>query len=144
MLLPRAHSLAPIQNEYNCIMLQGNMVDDIYFQGKGAGSHATGSAVVADIAAAVQNKAKGTSFRRSMDRPKAVLGDYGQLARTYLVRTSGPVKKADWEPVKEADGIYAYFVRKVRKAELLEQTADAEAQGCAVMNCLAMEDKKEC
>ncbi|MCE4957188.1 homoserine dehydrogenase [Macrococcoides caseolyticum] len=49
MAIPMSHQLAHVENEYNAIYIDGNAVGDTMFYGKGAGSLATGSAVVSDL-----------------------------------------------------------------------------------------------
>lgn len=48
-LLHKNHQLAAVENEYNAIYVIGDAVGDTMFYGKGAGSLATGSAVVSDL-----------------------------------------------------------------------------------------------
>ncbi|WP_414043258.1 homoserine dehydrogenase [Macrococcus sp. EM39E] len=47
--IPVSHQLAHVENEYNAIYIDGNAVGDTMYYGKGAGSLATGSAVVSDL-----------------------------------------------------------------------------------------------
>lgn len=47
--IPISHQLAHVENEYNAIYIDGNAVGDTMYYGKGAGSLATGSAVVSDL-----------------------------------------------------------------------------------------------
>lgn len=47
--LPVDHQLAHVENEYNAIYIDGNAVGDTMYYGKGAGSLATGSAIVSDL-----------------------------------------------------------------------------------------------
>lgn len=48
-LIHKSHQLAAVENEYNAIYVIGDAVGDTIFYGKGAGSLATGSAVVSDL-----------------------------------------------------------------------------------------------
>lgn len=48
-LIYKSHQLAAVENEYNAIYVIGDAVGDTMFYGKGAGSLATGSAVVSDL-----------------------------------------------------------------------------------------------
>ena len=48
-LLANDHQLAAVENEYNAIYVVGDAVGETMFYGKGAGSLATGSAVVSDL-----------------------------------------------------------------------------------------------
>lgn len=47
--VPKSHSLANINDTYNCVLLHGDAVGDVMSTGKGAGQMPTASAVVADI-----------------------------------------------------------------------------------------------
>ncbi len=48
-LLPLAHPLAHVRDEFNSILLRGDAVDEMIFTGKGAGSLPTASAVLSDV-----------------------------------------------------------------------------------------------
>ena len=48
-LIHKNHQLESVENEYNAIYVIGDAVGDTMFYGKGAGSLATGSAVVSDL-----------------------------------------------------------------------------------------------
>ena len=48
-LIDEKHQLAAVENEYNAIYVIGDAVGETMFYGKGAGSLATGSAVVSDL-----------------------------------------------------------------------------------------------
>lgn len=48
-LISKQHQLAAVENEYNAIYVVGDAVGETMFYGKGAGSLATGSAVVSDL-----------------------------------------------------------------------------------------------
>ncbi|CAD7359922.1 MULTISPECIES: homoserine dehydrogenase [Staphylococcus] len=48
-LIAHSHQLAAVENEYNAIYVIGDAVGETMFYGKGAGSLATGSAVVSDL-----------------------------------------------------------------------------------------------
>ncbi len=54
-LVPEAHPLATVHNEFNALYLQGDAVGEVMFYGRGAGSLPTGSAVVSDIIDVVRN-----------------------------------------------------------------------------------------
>lgn len=47
--IPTTHQLSHVEDEYNAIYIDGNAVGDTMYYGKGAGSLATGSAVVSDL-----------------------------------------------------------------------------------------------
>lgn len=55
-LLPLTHPLASVRDEYNAVLLHGDAVGDMIFEGKGAGSLPTASAVLADIIDAARER----------------------------------------------------------------------------------------
>ncbi|NLA12079.1 MAG: homoserine dehydrogenase [Firmicutes bacterium] len=48
-LVPLAHPLATVQDEFNAIFIKGDLIGEAMFYGRGAGALPTASAVVADI-----------------------------------------------------------------------------------------------
>lgn len=48
-LVPKSHPLASVSGVYNALWVRGDFVGDLMFSGRGAGSDATGSAVVGDL-----------------------------------------------------------------------------------------------
>ena len=62
-MIPVEHPLANVNGSFNAIFLHGDAVDDVMFQGRGAGSLPTASAVVGDIIAVSRNMLCGCSGR---------------------------------------------------------------------------------
>ena len=63
--VPRTHPLASVNGSYNAIYVTGNIVDDVMFYGRGAGSLPTASAVMADVistAKHIMNDSTGTGM----------------------------------------------------------------------------------
>ncbi len=63
--VPRSHPLASVKGSYNAIYVIGNIVDDVMFYGKGAGSLPTASAVMGDVistAKHILNHSTGTGM----------------------------------------------------------------------------------
>lgn len=63
--VPRTHPLASVKGSYNAIYVTGNIVDDVMFYGRGAGSLPTASAVMADViytAKHIMNGSTGTGM----------------------------------------------------------------------------------
>lgn len=63
--VPRTHPLASVKGAYNAIYVTGNIVDDVMFYGRGAGSLPTASAVMADVistAKHIMNDSTGTGM----------------------------------------------------------------------------------
>ncbi len=59
--VPRNHPMASVQGSYNAIYVTGNIVDDVMFYGRGAGSLPTASAVMGDVINTAQHILNGTA-----------------------------------------------------------------------------------
>ncbi|WP_404347522.1 homoserine dehydrogenase [Sutcliffiella horikoshii] len=68
-LLPQAHPLASVQNEYNAVYVYGEAVGETMFYGPGAGSLPTATAVVSDLVGVMKNMRLGVNGK-SMVSPQ--------------------------------------------------------------------------
>ncbi len=59
--VPRTHPLASVKSSYNAIYVTGNIVDDVMFYGRGAGSLPTASAVMADVISTAKHIMNGST-----------------------------------------------------------------------------------
>lgn len=59
--VPRTHPLASVTGSYNAIYVTGNIVDDVMFYGRGAGSLPTASAVMADVISTAKHIMNGST-----------------------------------------------------------------------------------
>lgn len=59
--VPRTHPLASVKGSYNAIYVIGNIVDDVMFYGRGAGSLPTASAVMADVISTTKHIMNGST-----------------------------------------------------------------------------------
>ena len=84
ILLDNSHPLAGVKDVFNAIFVHGNMVDDVMFYGKGAGSLPTASAVVGDVVECARNL--GTHLPMIWEKDKLTLDDFGSFERNYFVR----------------------------------------------------------
>ncbi|NLU52581.1 MAG: homoserine dehydrogenase [Clostridiaceae bacterium] len=71
--IPLSHPLTAVRDSYNAIFIQGDMVGDLMFYGRGAGDLPTASAIVSDIITAAQNG--GTHHSVRLDEDKTVFED---------------------------------------------------------------------
>jgi homoserine dehydrogenase len=62
-LIPQSHVLASVSGVYNAVAVQGDVVGNTLFYGRGAGPDATASAVLSDMAEAALTLEKGGSYR---------------------------------------------------------------------------------
>ena len=59
--VPRTHPLASVKGSYNAIYVTGNIVDDVMFYGRGAGSLPTASAGMADVISTAKHIMNGST-----------------------------------------------------------------------------------
>lgn len=85
------HPLYSVNDVFNGILVEGNMVDKLMFYGRGAGSLPTASAVVADVIAAAKNQ--GKTLVNSWSTRKLPLADKSSWARKFFVRVEGNRKE---------------------------------------------------
>lgn len=84
MLVKNDHPLAGVNDVFNAIFVQGNMVDDTMFYGKGAGSLPTASAVVGDVIDCIRRR--GQHFEIAWEPAKMKLSNCDDYERTFFVR----------------------------------------------------------
>ncbi len=65
MLIPKNHPLASVNDSYNAVFVRGDAVQDVMFQGRGAGELPTASSVVSDIFEVARNIEHGCCGRIS-------------------------------------------------------------------------------
>lgn len=85
-LVPVGHPLAAIGGVFNGILVTGDIVGDTLYYGRGAGRHATASAVLADLADVARDRLCGVPRRPLFSQNEApVLRPQGEvLTRCYL------------------------------------------------------------
>ncbi len=86
--VPKAHPLASVKGSYNAIYVVGNIVDDVMFYGRGAGSLPTASAVMGDVIATAKhivNHTTGTGMILT-EREPAALYSSKKLCDSYYFR----------------------------------------------------------
>ena len=82
-MLPLRHPLASVQNEFNAVMITGDMTGPVTLTGKGAGSHPTASAVVSDIVRIAQRPASSAGAIR-FDGDASYVPPGERLSRYYM------------------------------------------------------------
>ncbi len=86
MMIPRTNRLAGVEDVFNAVSIDGDMLGEVVFYGKGAGKLPTASAVVADAIDALK---EGARIHSSLfwQPSKAIEGQYPTYnAATYYVR----------------------------------------------------------
>ncbi len=95
-LVPKENALSTVNDVYNGISVVGNVVGDVLFCGRGAGSLPTASAVMADVLDVVRDCKKSIGWK---DEKADFLGDMTCFATSNYIRT-----KADENTIKAVFG----------------------------------------
>lgn len=87
------HPLATVSGVFNGIFINGNVLGDTMFYGRGAGKLPTASAVVADVVDAVKHQ--GTNIMTIWEKDKVSLGDMKTFSCRYFVRTNSSKEEVE-------------------------------------------------
>lgn len=118
-LVSEGNAISGVNDVYNGILVVGNMVDDVLFCGRGAGSFPTASAVAADVIDIARCGYKSISWK---NEEADFLGDIAENEVRCYVRT-----KADVEAITAAFGqcdvdeigdCGVFFTEKMKESEL--------------------------
>ena len=96
--VPKSSQIATVSDVFNGIVVVGDMVDEVFFYGRGAGSLPTASACVADLIDCAMHDKKRKNFSWGA-RDKDFVQAHAQCQGAYFVRGEG-----DINAVKEAMG----------------------------------------
>ncbi len=148
-LIPLDAPLAKVDGVFNAVQVEGDLTGMVFFQGRGAGSMPTTSAVVADLLNIAHGIAQGASERFLWrEDPAAVIQPMDEVRTRYYIRLQVPdragVIAAITRVLGEEYGIsIASIIQKEtneadQTAELVFMTHDArEADVCAALDRVA-------
>lgn len=126
MLVPYANQLAGVDDVFNAVLMQGDMLGDVVFYGKGAGKLPTASAVVADVIDALKEGSKihDSLFWKPAPRQEGLVQDRGTYA--WYIRVRGvaaallPSVAGSGSVVLEENGEAAYCIERATAAQIEE------------------------
>ena len=124
MLVPAENQLAGVDDVFNAVLMQGDMLGDVVFYGKGAGKLPTASAVVADVVDALKegSAVHDSLFWQPAPAPEGQLTDAAPQAGALRVRGGPaavlPAAAGQGRLVFEKDGECAYLIEKATAAEV--------------------------
>lgn len=93
MMIGKMSPLYGVKDVFNAVFVNGNMVDDVMFYGRGAGKLPTASAVVADVVEAARNLDRTLPMIWSKD--KLELGSIDDFKHAFFVRVPADVAQED-------------------------------------------------
>lgn len=132
-MVDEEHPLVNVNGVFNGIFVNGNMLGDTMFYGKGAGKLPTASAVVSDVVDEVKHQ--GTNIMMIWEPEKMTLGSMDNFACKFFVRvkdtTSKDTVKDVFGDVKyvEAEGVtgeYAFLTNTMTQKEFEDKSAKVE------------------
>jgi homoserine dehydrogenase len=89
VFIPEDSFLAKVDDVYNAVLVEGDLVGKVLFFGRGAGALPSSSAIVADIVSAAQDIACGTGSRvRWKLQPGKVIKPMSDLETKYYLRVN--------------------------------------------------------
>lgn len=94
-LVPHEHMLASVMGVYNAVVVDGDIVGQTVYYGRGAGRLPTASAVVSDLAEVARNLAEGgrkARYSRVCPSGKITFRSIGEAECRYYLRLSLPDK----------------------------------------------------
>ena len=115
-MVPSTNPLSTIDDVFNGILVNANMVGDVMFYGPGAGKLPTASAVVADIIDIIANRntdVKAISFEAATETD---INDFGEYSCKRVFITNAECKDLCGD-VKEFDGIYGTMTKEMTENE---------------------------
>lgn len=127
------HPLGHVNGVFNGIFVNGNMLGDTMFYGKGAGKLPTASAVVADVVDAVKHQ--GTNIMTIWEQDKVELGDRANFACRFFVRVADTTPKETIEKVfgeveyvtlADVSGEYAFLTEKLTEGAFEEKSKQVD------------------
>ncbi len=143
MLVPRTNQLAGVEDVFNAVLVQGDMLGDVVFYGKGAGKLPTASAVVADVIDAVKN---GVKIHDSLfwQESAPIEGMYADnTPHDYYVRLANATELVardlfgqSLELLDLSDGEAAFTLRGITAARLAQLCARARKASVRVGSTL--------
>lgn len=107
VMINENHALYAVNDVFNGILVKGNVIDQVMFYGRGAGSLPTASAVVADVIDAAKNL--NNNVMMTWSSKKLELSDISDDTKKFFVRIAGN-KEDGKAKIEAAFGNVSYIV----------------------------------
>ena len=126
MLVPNSNPLGRIDDVFNGVLVNANMVGDVMFYGPGAGKLPTASAVVSDIVDVIAKRDFSPKPIGWIDANSSDVADFAEYTARRMIVSQ---KTLDgYALMAESNDVYAYFTDKMTEAQaqdLLESNKDS-------------------
>ena len=104
MVVPASNPLARVDDVFNGVLINANMVGEVMFYGPGAGKLPTASAVVADIVDIIAKRDTAINALGWVAAKENDIADFAEFSCRRMVITT-----VSTDGCVEADGVYAYI-----------------------------------
>lgn len=144
MMIGEDHPLYSVNDVFNAIFVNGNMVDDLMFYGRGAGKLPTASAVTADVVEAARNL--GNTLPVHWSEEKLCLANKDDLKHKFFVRIKDDVEdkkitevfeKAEVIRLEDVKGEKAFITSIMREKDFQDKIGNFDS----VIHVIRMNDK---
>ena len=112
MAVPTSNPLARVDDVFNGVLINANMVGEVMFYGPGAGKLPTASAVVADIVDVIAKRNTEATPLGWVAAGECDVADFASFSCRRMIVTNTAVDGG-----VEADGLYAYLSEPITESE---------------------------
>ena len=112
MVVPTSNPLSRVDDVFNGVLINANMVGEVMFYGPGAGKLPTASAVVADIVDVIAKRETAPNALGWVAASESDVADFATFSCRRMIVTS---KSAEADV--ESDGLYAYMSEAMTESE---------------------------
>lgn len=127
--VPVSNSISGVNDVYNGILVEGNVVQDVLFCGRGAGSLPTASAVTADILDVIMNPGKIIGWK---NEEADFLGDISENETRSYIRTTADISVIKeifgTNEVDEVGDANVFFTSKMKEKDMDEKLSKLGAE----------------
>ena len=127
--VPVSNSISGVNDVYNGILVEGNVVQDVLFCGRGAGSLPTASAVTADVLDVIMNPGKIIGWK---NEEADFLGDISENETRAYVRTTADISVIKdifgTNDIDEVGDANVFFTSKMKEKEMDEKLSNLGAE----------------
>lgn len=131
MMIGKNHPLYSVRDVFNAVFVNGNMLGDAMFYGRGAGKLPTASAVVADVVEEVRHIHEHIKVEWKPE--KRELSDMKEISHRFFVRVKNDVEQAAVEEafgkvdfVQAVDGEYGFVTQFMQEKVFDEKLSHFE------------------
>ena len=127
-LVPQGHLLAKVDGVFNAVEVQGDLVEEVLFHGRGAGAVPTSSAIMANVLEIARNIVVGVKSTASPNLAPSSIKPIEELKTCYYLR----IVVDDHAGVLQR--IAAIFAeRDISIASVIQKETDAETQTAEIV-----------